>query len=217
MKDNKTYAVIGLGRFGMAAAETLADADCDLMVIDSSEEKIQAIERRVTYAIHADVRENGILKKLGIQNCDVVIISVSKDLEASIIATMQTKDLGVPEVIVKAANPLHGRIVSKMGADKVIYPEKAMGIRVARNLQTTGFVDYFELSDKYSLAEYPIPREWEGKSMSDIKVRQKYGLNIIGIKMGEEVKINIDPDEPLPAGCIILAAGENDKLEALVR
>ena len=125
---NKSFAVIGLGQFGMTLAVTLAESDCDVLAIDDKEENIEEISEKVTYAVKADVREPGILKALGVQNVDVAIIAVAENLEASISATMQAKDLGVPFVVAKSMNSLHGRILDKIGADKIIYPEQAMGL-----------------------------------------------------------------------------------------
>lgn len=132
--QKKSFAVIGLGQFGNALACTLADADYDVLAIDNDEEKIHEIAEKVVYAVRADVREPGILKTLGVQNVDVAVISVSENLEASITAAMQAKDLGVPCVIAKAINEFHGHILDKLGVDEVIYPERFMGIRVAKNL-----------------------------------------------------------------------------------
>ena len=126
---NKSFAVIGLGQFGMTLAVTLAESDCDVLAIDDKEENIEEISEKVTYAVKADVREPGILKALGVQNVDVAIIAVAENLEASISATMQAKDLGVPFVVAKSMNSLHGRILDKIGADKIIYPEQSMGLR----------------------------------------------------------------------------------------
>ena len=145
MKD-KSFAVIGLGQFGMTLAQTLAESNCDVLAIDDKEENIQEVADKVTYAVKADVREPGVLKSLGVQDVDVAVIAVAENMEASIIATMQAKELGVPFVLAKAMNSLHGRILSKIGADEVIYPEQSMGLRVARNLMSSGFVDIFELS-----------------------------------------------------------------------
>ena len=131
--SGKSFAVIGLGQFGMTLAKELANADYDVLAIDDKDENIQEIADTVTYAVRADVREPGILKSLGVQNVDTAIIAVAENMEASITATMQVKDLGVPLVLAKAMNSLHGRILEKIGADQVIYPERSMGIRVARN------------------------------------------------------------------------------------
>ena len=178
---NKSFAVIGLGQFGMTLAVTLAESDCDVLAIDDKEENIEEISEKVTYAVKADVREPGILKALGVQNVDVAIIAVAENLEASISATMQAKDLGVPFVVAKSMNSLHGRILDKIGADKIIYPEQAMGLRVARNLLSGGYLDVFELSAEFSMAEFSIPESWVGKSLKEIDVRAVYNVNVIAI------------------------------------
>lgn len=212
MKD-KSFAVIGLGQFGMTLAATLAESNCDVLVIDDKEENIQEIAEKVTYAVKADVREPGILKNLGVQDVDVAVIAVSENIEASISATMQAKDLGVPYVMSKAMNSLHGRILSKIGADEVIYPEKSMGLRVAKNLMAGGFLDIFELSSEISLAEFRIPTDWAGKSLSALGVREKHKINIIGIKINGEVRVDLNPDEKLPEDCTLIAVGKNRDLD----
>ena len=199
---NKSFAVIGLGQFGMTLAVTLAESDCDVLAIDDKEENIEEISEKVTYAVKADVREPGILKALGVQNVDVAIIAVAENLEASISATMQAKDLGVPFV------------VDKIGADKIIYPEQAMGLRVARNLLSGGYLDVFELSAEFSMAEFSIPESWVGKSLIDLNVRERFHINIIGIKQGENVTVDLKPSEPLPDRCSIIAIGKNKDLNA---
>lgn len=209
----KSFAVIGLGQFGMTLAITLAEGDCDVLAIDDKEENIQEIAEKVTYAVKADVREPGVLKTLGVQDVDVAIIAVSENMEASITATMQAKDLGVPFVMAKAMTSLQGRILSKIGADEVIYPEKAMGLRVAKNLMSSGFLDVFELSSNFSMVEFLIPKEWEGKTLKSLGIREKYKINIIGIKINDEVKVDLNPDEMLPVGCTMIAVGRNRDLD----
>lgn len=209
----KSFAVIGLGQFGMTLAITLAEGDCDVLAIDDKEENIQEIAEKVTYAVKADVREPGVLKTLGVQDVDVAIIAVSENMEASITATMQSKDLGVPFVMAKAMTSLQGRILSKIGADEVIYPEKAMGLRVAKNLMSSGFLDVFELSSNFSMVEFLIPKEWEGKTLKSLGIREKYKINIIGIKINDEVKVDLNPDEMLPVGCTMIAVGKNRDLD----
>ena len=162
----------------------------------------------------ADVREPGILKALGVQNVDVAIIAVAENLEASISATMQAKDLGVPFVVAKSMNSLHGRILDKIGADKIIYPEQSMGLRVARNLLSGGYLDVFELSSEFSIAEFAIPESWIGKSLAELNVRERFHINIIGIKQGENVTVDLKPSEPLPEHCSVIAVGKNKDLNA---
>ena len=211
MKE-KSYAVIGLGQFGMSVAETLAESDCDVLAIDAREENIQEIADKVTYAVRADVREPEVLRALGVQNVDVAVIAVAENMEASIIAAMQVKELGVPFVMAKAMNALHGRILEKIGADKVIYPEQSMGVRVARNLLSSGFLDTFELSPEFSMAEFKIPDSWVGKTLCDLKIREKNKINLVGLKRGNDVDINPNPAEPLPADCTVMAIGKNEDL-----
>ena len=192
---NKSFAVIGLGQFGMTLAVTLAESDCDVLAIDDKEENIEEISEKVTYAVKADVREPGILKALGVQNVDVAIIAVAENLEASISATMQAKDLGVPFVVAKSMNSLHGRILD-------------------RNLMSGGYLDVFELSAEFSMAEFSMPVSWIGKNLADLNVRERFHINIIGIKQGENVTVDLDPSEPLPDNCSIIAIGKNKDLNA---
>ena len=214
MKE-KSYAVIGLGQFGMSVAETLAESDCDVLAIDAREENIQEIADKVTYAVRADVREPEVLRALGVQNVDVAVIAVAENMEASIMATMQAKELGVPYVLAKAMNALHGKILEKIGADRVIYPEQSMGLRVARNLMSGGFLDVFELSTEFSMAEFPVPTEWVGKSLQELQLRESHDINIIAIKVGDDVEINLDPMKPLEADWHLMAIGKNKVLERL--
>ena len=214
MKE-KSYAVIGLGQFGMSVAETLAESDCDVLAIDAREENIQEIADKVTYAVRADVREPEVLRTLGVQNVDVAVIAVAENMEASIMATMQAKELGVPYVLAKAMNALHGKILEKIGADRVIYPEQSMGLRVARNLMSGGFLDVFELSTEFSMAEFPVPTEWIGKSLQELQLRENHDINIIAIKVGNDVEINLDPVKPLEADWHLIAIGKNKVLERL--
>lgn len=214
MKE-KSYAVIGLGQFGMSVAETLAESDCDVLAIDAREENIQEIADKVTYAVRADVREPEVLRTLGVQNVDVAVIAVAENMEASIMATMQAKELGVPYVLSKAMNALHGKILEKIGADRVIYPEQSMGLRVARNLMSGGFLDVFELSTEFSMAEFPVPTEWVGKSLQELQLRESHDINIIAIKVGDDVEINLDPVKPLEADWHLMAIGKNKVLERL--
>lgn len=214
MKE-KSYAVIGLGQFGMSVAETLAESDCDVLAIDAREENIQEIADKVTYAVRADVREPEVLRSLGVQNVDVAVIAVAENMEASIMATMQAKELGVPYVLAKAMNALHGKILEKIGADRVIYPEQSMGLRVARNLMSGGFLDVFELSTEFSMAEFPVPAEWVGKSLQELQLRESHDINIIAIKVGDDVEINLDPVKPLEADWHLMAIGKNKVLESL--
>ena len=210
--EGKSFAVIGLRQFGRTLAKELANSECDVLAIDDKDENIQEIAEKVTYAVRADVREPGILKSLGVQNVDVAIIAVAENMEASITATMQAKELGVPLVLAKAVNSLHGRILEKIGADQVIYPERSMGLRVARNLTSGGIEYIFELSAEYSKAVFRIPAEWIGKSLAELRTREKHQINIVAVKHGNTVNVNLNPTKKLEAGCILVAVGKNEDL-----
>lgn len=213
--SRKSFAVIGLGKFGHAVAVTLAHLNCEVMVVDIDEDKIADIADRVTYAMRADITEQGVLQKLGITNVDVVVIAIADNLEASIMSTIFAKEVGVPFVLVKAMSELHARILKKIGADKIVFPEAEMGARVARNLISGGFMDFFELSPKFSMVEMAIPYEWVGKSLIELNLRDKYGVNVVGVKEDDEVRVNIDPQIPLKDGWSMILVGENEGLEGI--
>lgn len=213
--SRKSFAVIGLGKFGHAVAVTLAHLNCEVMVVDIDEDKIADIADRVTYAMRADITEQGVLQKLGITNVDVVVIAIADNLEASIMSTIFAKEVGVPFVLVKAMSELHARILKKIGADKIVFPEAEMGARVARNLISGGFMDFFELSPKFSMVEMAIPYEWIGKSLIELNLRDKYGVNVVGVKEDDEVRVNIDPQIPLKEGWSMILVGENEGLEGI--
>lgn len=142
----KSFAVIGLGRFGMSVAKTLAAMGCEILAIDSDEHKVQEIAAKVTHAVQADAKDEDVLRALGVQNADVVIVATTQDIQTSILVTVMIKEMGVKTVVVKAKNELHGRVLQKIGADKIVYPERDMGIRVAHNLVSKSIIDYIELS-----------------------------------------------------------------------
>lgn len=161
----KQFAVIGCGRFGSSVAKTLYKLGNDVLAIDRDGEIIQDISDSVTHAAEADVMDENVLKDLGIRNFDVVIVSIGSDLEASIMATLVAKELGVKTVVAKAQNELHAKVLYKIGADKVIFPERDMGVRVAHNLVSTNILDFIELSPDYSIVEINAISEWENKAL----------------------------------------------------
>lgn len=208
----KQYAVLGLGSFGRSVALTLEDMGCDVIVVDKSYEKIQEISDMVSYAMRADVADPEALASLGARNLDGAVIAVSDSLEASIMATIAVKELGIPFVLAKAKDELQGMVLRKVGADTIVYPERDMGSRVAKSMVSTAFTDWIELSAEYSMAETVIPDEWVGKSLAELNVREKYGINVVGVIQGEVVSVNMNPQEPLPAECILIVIGSNHVL-----
>lgn len=208
----KQYAVFGLGSFGRSVALTLESLGCDVIVVDKSYEKVQEISDSVSYAMRADVSDPDALLSLGGKNLDGAVVAVSESLEASIMATIVAKEIGIPYVLAKARDELQGMILEKIGADAIVYPERDMGSRVAKSLVSTAFTDWIELSAEYSMAETVIPDKWVGKSLAELKVRERYGLNVVGVMQGEEVNVTFDPHEPLPMDCIIIVIGANSVL-----
>lgn len=215
MKKN-SYVVFGLGAFGYSLAETLGDSGYEVMVVDKRNDPIQTISDKVTYAVKADVTEPGVLESLDIGQFDVVIVAFTQDMNASIMAAMYAKESGIPKVVAKAVTDIHGTILQKIGVDEVIFPEREMGVRVAQNLIAGGVVDILELSDEFSLMEIHVPASWAGHSLRSLDVRGKYNLNVIAIKDGEEVVMNLDPDQVLSGQQMLVVMGDNESLDQLL-
>ena len=209
----KQYAVLGMGSFGESVALTLENMGCDVLVMDDSYEKIQDISDKVSYAMKADVSEPDALQALGGKNLDVVVVAVSENLEAGIMATMLCKEMGIPLVVAKAKNKLQGAILKRVGADRIVYPEIEMGSRVAKSLVSREFMDWIELSNDYSMVEIAVPDKWVGRTLVDINVRERLGINVVGIIINGKIDVTLDPQKPLPEGGILIVIGANDVLE----
>lgn len=210
---NRQFAVLGLGSFGWSVALTLEKMGCDVLAVDDSFEKIQEISEQVSYAVKADVSDPEALHTLGGRNLDGAVVAVSENFEASVMATMICKEMGIPKVLAKAKDTLQGTILKKVGADAVVYPEIEMGSRVAKNLVAREFTDWIELSDDYSLVEAATPKSWVGKCLAELKVRERFDVNVVGIILNGEVDVTFDPHKPLPAEGILILIGANDVLE----
>ena len=209
----KQYAVLGLGSFGESVALTLENMGCDVLVMDDSYEKIQDISDKVSYAMKGDVADPDALQALGGKNLDGVVVAVSENLEAGIMATMLCKEMGIPLVIAKAKNEIQGAILKRVGADRIVYPEIEMGSRVAKSLVSREFMDWIELSNDYSMVEIAVPDKWVGRTLVDINVRERLGINVVGIIINGKIDVTLDPQKPLPEGGILIVIGANDVLE----
>ena len=209
----KQFAVFGLGSFGKSVALTLQSFGCDVIAVDNCYEKIQDIADSVSYAMCGDVTEPEFMKTIGARNLDGAVIAVSENLEAAIMATMISKEMGIPYVLVKAMDELQGKILEKIGADSIVYPEIDMGERVAKKLISTEFIDWIELSSHYSLTEKLLPKQWEGKSLAELRVREKYGINVIGILKEDKMDMALDPSKPLQPDDMLFIIGKNSDLE----
>lgn len=213
----KEFVIFGLGRFGKSVALTLAESGCEVLVVDDNEEAIHEMADFVTYAVKADVTDPDALSTLGISNFDGAIVGIGTDLEASVMVTILAKELGIPYVLAKAKTELHAKILKRVGADAVVFPEKETGVRIAHNLLLGNFFDAVELSSTYSMMELDLLNEWDGKSLLQLGLRAKYKINVIGIKRGNELDINPAPDKILKNNDVLIVIGENDMLNKLIQ
>jgi trk system potassium uptake protein TrkA len=209
----KQFAVIGMGRFGSSVAKSLYNLGFEVLAIDSSEERTQDVVNVVTHAIQADSTDEDALKAIGIRNFDVVVVAIGQDIQASILTTLILKDLGVPTLIVKAQNELHGKVLDKIGADKIIFPERDMGQRVAHHLISPNILDFIELSDDYSIVEIKASPSMIGKSLLDLDIRAKYGCNVMAIKMQNKMNIAPHATDLIQEDNILVVVGQNEDLK----
>lgn len=211
--STKTFAIIGMGRFGSSVAKALYEMGYDVMAIDSSEERIQEHIQYVTYAVQADSTDEKAMKELGIRNFDTVVIAIGADIQSSILSTLILKELGVKNITVKAQNERHGKVLYKVGADKVVFPERDMGNRVAHNLVSPNVLDFIELAEDYSVVEIVVGERLDGKSLGELNIRAKYGFNVIAIKRGAEINIAPRAEDMILSDDILVVIGENSDLK----
>lgn len=211
----KSFVILGAGRFGQSVAKTLYSLGSEVLVIDNDEIKISEIADCVTKAIIGDCSDEIVLKSLGVRNFDVAIIAVGGNLETSIMATMLLKEMGVKYILAKSSNDTHSKILKKVGADKVVLPEKDMGIKIAKNLVSENMLDYIELSHDYSIAEIALPLKWIGKNIREINVRATYNINIMAIKTKTEIQVNPDAERVFLDGDVLVVVGKNEDIESI--
>ena len=211
----KQFVVLGLGRFGSSLATTLADAGYEVMAVDKCEEKVQDISPIVTQAVQAEVTDIDTLRSLGIRNFDVAIVAIGKDMQSSIMTTLLLKEMGIPYVVAKASTEIHQRVLEKIGADRIILPERDMGKRIATNLITGNIIDYIQLSRDYSIMEFSILSQWEGRSIKDINIRANYGINIIAVERNGDINVSPGPDYILKEDDLLVIVGKNQSIREL--
>ena len=197
MSINKSYAVFGLGRYGIAVAKELVNNGADVLAVDIDEDIVNSAVADIPFCRCADITDPEVIKQLGISNVDVVIVAMANNLEASVMSVILCKEAGVNMVIAKCADEMQGKILCKVGADKVVYPENESGVRLAKNLLSAGMVDLIDLSDDISVIEIPVKEKWVGKTLIELDLRKKYAINIIAIRNGEDILINVDPNVQL--------------------
>ena len=213
--SSKQFVIIGLGRFGSSVAKTLYALGHDVLAIDSNEDLVQEISDSVTHAVQMDATDESALKTLGLRNFDVAVVTIGSNIQASVMITLLVKELGVKYIIAKGQSDLHAKVLYKIGADRVVLPEKDMGVRVAHNLVSASILDFIELSPDYSIMELRVLNEWDGKSLKELKLRSRYGINIMAIKKGESIDISPKAEDILSADDIIVAIGSADDLSNL--
>jgi len=212
---SKSFVVYGLGKFGYSVAVSLAKNGCEVLAVDIDGDLVEDIANDVTLAVRANVKDPNVYHSLGIGNMDGAVVAVSGDMEASIMATILSKEAGIPYILSKASSETHAEVLKRVGADQVILPEREMGSRIARNMVFGKFVDTFELSSTYSMVELEVPDSWVGKNLRELDVRRRYGVNVIAVREGEKINANMNPDEPLAPHQIILTVGNNDDLKKI--
>lgn len=215
MSINTTYAVLGLGRYGRAVAAELVKNGAEVLAVDIDQDNVNKAIDLIPVCKCADITDPEVIKRLGISNIDTVIIAMASNLEASVMATTLCKDAGVGNVIVKCGNEMHQKILSRVGADKVIFPEKESGIRLAKNLLSSGFAEMIELSDDVSMVELEVRDEWIGKSLIDLSLRKKFSINVVALKHNGNITTNIEPTQPLEKGTRLIVIANPAKLQKL--
>ena len=211
----KQFVVLGLGSFGASVAVTLQQLGCDVVAVDQDMERIEDVADRVTYAMQADIGDPELFDVLGKESFDGIVIASSENLEGSIMATLAAKEAGIPYVLCKAHNKRDAEVLRKVGADAVVFPEKEMGKRIAKNLVSANLADWIALSPDYSVVEAAIPEKWIGRTLKELDVRKTYEVNVVGIKEGERVEITPDPDMPLKPKMILMLVGSNEALQRI--
>jgi len=215
MGINRTYAVFGLGRYGKAIAKELVNNGAEVLAVDVDEDVVNDASVDIPFCKCADITDADVIEQLGIGNIDVVVIATANNLEASVMATMLCKEAGVKTVIAKCADEMQRKILTKVGADRVMFPESESGTRLARNLISSGFMDIIDLSDDVSMVELSVRPEWQGKSLIQLNLRKKFGINVVAVCRGEEVNINIDPECPLEADMKLIVIAHTSELNKL--
>lgn len=209
---NKQFAVIGLGRFGENLIRELTNSGYEVLAIDTNNERVNDTAEFATHAVQADAMDEQALKALGIRNFDVVVVAIGHNIQANILATIILKEMGVKKIIAKAQSALHGKVLEKIGADLVIYPEKDMAIKLARSLISQNILEQIRLSTDYSIMELVTPKVFSGKSLIELRLGEKMGITVLAIKQAEDI-IVAPREQKINRGDVLVALGKNEDLE----
>lgn len=208
----KQYVVFGLGRFGMSVAKTLSDKGLDVLAIDNNIEMVQEASKFCTRAVKADVTDENALRALGVSSFDVGVVAIGSNLESSVMVTILAKELGVKHVVAKTQDVTRKKVLEKIGADKVIFPEREMGVRIANSLVYGDFFEFMDLTDDFAIAEFKPPAEWIGKNLVEADVRARHNLNVIAIKYEDHVEVTPSADRKFLKEDIVVVIGQSDSL-----
>lgn len=212
----KTFLIIGLGRFGAAAAEKLYDMGHEVLIIDQDEELVRRVADKATHAAIGDAREMQVLRAAGAGECDSAIVAIGEDLAASVVITMNLKDLGIPQIVCKAHDEIYKRALERVGADRVVIPEREMALRMVYNLGSASFLDYIEFSSEYGIAEISVPERWQEQTIRELNVRGKYHVNILCLKSQDgAVRMSPGAEDVIRTGDIMMVMGKNQDLSRL--
>ena len=207
--QKKQYAVIGMGRFGMSVAMTLVNAGQEELVGDSDEERIQKVGENFNQAVVVDTTDEASFAALGIRNFDMVVVAIGHDVQASVLTTLLLKEMGVRHIVAKAANALHGKMLEKVGADQVVFPERDMGQRIAHNLMSTNIIDYFELAPDLGIIEVDVRGNLVGKSLMESNLRERYGITVIAVRRNGKISLSPSPADKLAESDRLILVGDN--------
>lgn len=211
----KSYIVIGLGKFGTEAAKRLCEYGCEVLAIDRNPELVQPVSNLVTQAVVGDARDKEVLRALGAKDFACAIVAIGDNLADSVLATMNLKELGVPYIVCKASDETHRQVLLKLGADRVVIPEQEHAHRLAKNLSSPNVLDYIELSEEYGIIEIPAPKNWQGKSLKELNVRAKLGVNIIAVEKAGKINVSPSADYRIEAADIMVVLGDTAALDAV--
>lgn len=211
----KSFMIVGLGRFGSQAARRLCQQGCEVLAIDTSSELVQHVSDDVTQAVVGDARDKEVLRALGAKDFDCAIVAIGDSLADSVLATMNLKELGVPYIVCKAHDETHREVLKKLGADRVVIPEQENADRLAKSLSSLNVLDYIELSDDYGIIEVPAPKVWQDKSLIELNIRAKLGVNILAIKREGQITVSPSADFRIALGDVLVVLGDTAALTAV--
>ncbi len=213
----QSFVVIGLGRFGGAVAAELYRLGHEVLAIDEDEDNVKRVSDHVTHAMVADARDEATLRSLGVRNFDCGIVAIADDIQASIMITIMLKELGMRQVVCKAQDEMHGKVLEKLGADRIVFPERDMGKKLAQSLASKNIIDYIELSKEYSIVELASPAVWADKTLGELNIRAKHGITVLAVRSQDRKHLTVSPnaDHMLQSGDVLISVGLNKSFDRL--